>query len=228
MNPSLFSFIADASIVVKFVMLILLLASVASWTIIVQRFMLFRRAKQMANQFENQFWSGTDLNTLSQQLQNNPEASSGLARIFLTGFNEYQRLKQQPNIAPLAVMQGTERAMRIAKSREIESLENHLAFLATVGSTSPYIGLFGTVWGIMTSFSALSHVQQATLAAVAPGISEALIATAIGLFAAIPAVIAYNRYVNQLARIEQQFDNFQEEFSNILHRQTHSLSGAVA
>jgi biopolymer transport protein TolQ len=219
--PSLWSFIANADIIVKCVMLILLFASIVSWAIIIQRGALLKRTRRDAKSFEQMFWSGIDLTQLYQQMQDKKDRLSGMANIFYAGFNEYSRLSQQTNPHPAAVMEGTQRAMRIAQNREAENLEQHLSFLATVGSTSPYIGLFGTVWGIMTSFRALGAVQQASIAMVAPGISEALIATAIGLFAAIPAVIAYNRLSNDLDRIGQDYEIFQEELSNILHRKAY-------
>ncbi len=222
-DPSIWSFIIHAGFVVKTVMLILLLASVASWTIITQRLMLFKKTRKDIKSFEQQFWSGINLDELHDQVSHKKRYQSGLAMIFQAGLSEYQRLEQQPGINPDAIMQGTQRAMRVAHAREIETLEKHLSFLATVGSTSPYVGLFGTVWGIMTSFQALGSVQQATIAMVAPGISEALIATAIGLFAAIPAVISYNRLANDLERINNQYETFQEEFSNILHRQSYNF-----
>jgi biopolymer transport protein TolQ len=220
--PSLWSFVLDADFIVKLVMLILLCASIASWAIIIQRTALLKRTRRDAKDFEHLFWSGIDLTHLFNQMAEKKERLSGMATIFYAGFNEYTRLRQQTNTNPEALMEGTQRAMRIAQSRETESLEQNLAFLATVGSTSPYVGLFGTVWGIMTSFRALGAVQQASIAMVAPGISEALIATAIGLFAAIPAVIAYNRLSNQLENIGQDYEIFSEEFSNILHRKAYS------
>lgn len=219
--PSIWNFIFHASFIVKLVMLLLFLASIASWTLIIQRYLLFRQALREARAFENIFWSGTDLAQLGQKIQHRKNVT-GLAGIFHAGYQEYIRLTQQPEITSTAIMEGVQRAMRIAQAREIELLEKHLAFLATVGSTSPYVGLFGTVWGIMSSFRMLGNAQQATLAAVATGISEALIATAMGLFAAIPAVIAYNRYSQQLDRLTQHYEIFQEEFSNILHRQIYA------
>ena len=217
-EPSLWSFIINADVVVKIVMMILLLASIASWTIIFQRSTLISKTRRNLKTFEQRFWSGIDLTNLFDQLSDRKEKLTGLANIFHSGFNEYTRLHQQSGAHPEATLEGAQRAMRIAQAREIDTLERHLSFLATVGSTSPYVGLFGTVWGIMTSFRALGAVQQATISMVAPGISEALIATAIGLFAAIPAVIAYNRFSNDLERILQNYDTFQEEFSSILHR----------
>lgn len=216
-DASLWSFIADAGLVVKLVLLLLLAASIASWSIILQRRQLFKQTKQHIKQFEQAFWSGVNLNEFSTQLDQQP-STTGLAAVFQAGFGEFKRLRQQCNVSVAAVMESTQRAMRVAYTRETERLEHHLGFLATVGSTSPYIGLFGTVWGIMTSFRALSTVQQATLSMVAPGISEALIATAVGLFAAIPAVIAYNRFSQQLDQLMGQFELFQEELASILHR----------
>lgn len=219
-DTSLWNFIINAGLIVKLVLIILLLASLVSWTIIFQRIFLFKQLRQEGKKFEKLFWSGIDLNQLFKELVNKNNNLTGLANIFYAGFNEFKRLYQSSkDHVSNRVMEGTQRAMRIAHAREIDALEQHLAFLATVGSTSPYIGLFGTVWGIMTSFRALSDVQQATIAMVAPGISEALIATAIGLFAAIPAVIAYNRFSNKIERINNQYEMFQEEFTNILQRE---------
>jgi biopolymer transport protein TolQ len=226
-NDTLLSFITDADAVVKAVMLILLFASVTSWTFIFQRGIFIKRARSDINEFENQFWSGVDLGKLYTELNARRTEPSGLESIFTAGFKEFTRLRKQTHVSPAMVLEGTQRAMRIARSHELEKLEQHLSFLATVGSTSPYIGLFGTVWGIMTSFHALSGVQQqATIAMVAPGISEALIATAMGLFAAIPAVIAYNRFANDVERLLNHYDTFQEEFSSILYRQANA--GVVA
>lgn len=217
---SFWSLIANAGIVVQLVMLILFLASMVSWAMIIQRFLYFKQAKSSNQIFEDQFWSGVDLAELYRQSANN-EDMSGSEMIFRAGFKEYSRLHQQSSDAD-AVMQGTERAMKVALSREEDKLDKHLPFLATVGSTSPYIGLFGTVWGIMNSFRSLAQVQQATIATVAPGISEALIATAIGLFAAIPAVMAYNRFAAKSDSLLKEYQNFAEEFTSILHRQAHS------
>lgn len=217
-EPSLWSFIANAGPVVKTVLCILFCASVASWAIIIQRILLFKNTFAAINQFEQTFWSGADLNKIYQQIAQFTPAS-GLAGIFYAGFKEYRRQVDHPRPAhPDTIIDSVKRAMRIVHSREIAHLEQHLPFLATVGSISPYVGLFGTVWGIMTSFRALGAVQQASIAMVAPGISEALIATAVGLFAAIPAVIAYNRFSNNLDRSIQQADIFQEEFIGILQR----------
>lgn len=218
---SFWSLIINAGLVVQLVMLILFTASCISWTMIVERFRYFRGAKSAIDSFENEFWSGVDL---SQLYRRNVDLStvSGTESIFRAGFKEYSRLRQQAGVEAEAIMEGTQRAMRVALSREEEKLDKHLAFLATVGSTSPYVGLFGTVWGIMTSFRSLANMQQATIATVAPGISEALIATAIGLFAAIPAVIAFNRFAARSDSLLKSYQTFSEEFSSILHRQAHT------
>jgi biopolymer transport protein TolQ len=217
-EPTFWNFIINASLVVKAVMALLALASIASWTLIFQRALFLKQAKADFKEFENQFWSGGDLNKLYSELIHHKDKLNGLASIFYAGFKEFMRLSQQ-QIDTKTIIEGCQRAMRVAQAREQDKLEQHLSFLATVGSTSPYVGLFGTVWGIMTSFQALGAVQQATIAMVAPGISEALIATAMGLFAAIPAVIAYNRYSTEVERLANHYDTFQEEFSNILQRQ---------
>ncbi len=218
---SLFELVLNASFLVQLVMLVLLAASVVSWTMIFRKHMRLKRAREQAEEFEDQFWSGKDLVSMYNQINSLKNDTVGMERIFQAGFREFARLRGQGGIEPRAIMDGTERAMRVALSREVEDLEVHLPFLATVGSTSPYIGLFGTVWGIMNSFRALGSVNQATLAMVAPGISEALIATAMGLFAAIPAVIAYNRYGHDVERLTNRYDTFVEEFSTILQRQAH-------
>ena len=217
-DHSIWSLVMEASLLVKGVMLTLLLASVATWFLIAQRGRLFAQAQNALKQFENQFWSGTEL----AQLYRLEGSAPGVEQIFRAGFKEYTQLNQRGNGEPEAVMQGVQRAMRVAISREEERLDRHLPFLATVGSVSPYIGLFGTVWGIMNSSIGLSQVQQATLATVAPGIAEALIATAIGLFAAIPAVIAYNRFSTRSENLLGHYYNFADEFSAILPRRLHS------
>lgn len=225
-DMSLMGLFLNASLLVKLVMLLLLGVSIVSWTLIFQRWKLFGSALQSVDVFEDTFWSGIELTKLYQKFsidkRNNQEAS-GSESIFLAGFKEFMRLRKQAGIQPAAVMEGAQRAMRVAMAREIERLEMHLPFLATVGSVSPYVGLFGTVWGIMNSFRALGSVQQATLSMVAPGISEALVATAMGLFAAIPAVIAYNRYSNRLQGLVNRYEAFSEEFTSILHRQAYTL-----
>ncbi len=217
--------ILNASLVVQAVMAILLAASVASWMIIFRKRALLNATEKAADRFEERFWSGTDLTSLHNQLTHNQDDDRGMVRVFLAGFAEFQRLRDQGRASADRLVGGAERAMRVALTREMDHLEHRLSFLATVGSTSPYIGLFGTVWGIMTSFHALANVNQATIAMVAPGISEALIATAMGLFAAIPAVIAYNKYSNQVDRMELRLDNFKEELSSILNRQALAVSG---
>ncbi|QEY59351.1 protein TolQ [Pseudomonas sp. C27(2019)] len=219
---SMWSLISNASLVVQFVMLILVGASIASWVMIFQRSQLLRAARNSLNVFEDRFWSGVDLSKLYRQVNSNPDLDSGVEQVFRAGFKEFSRLSQQQNANPESVMDGVARSMRVAISHEEERLEQSLPFLATVGSTSPYIGLFGTVWGIMNSFRGLAQVQQATLATVAPGIAEALIATAIGLFAAIPAVIAYNRFAARGENLIARYYTFADEFQAILHRKVHS------
>lgn len=221
---SVWHLIAQAGPLVQLVMLLLALASVVSWALIFQRVQVFRKAKRAQLAFEEQFWSGMDLGQLYRDVNANPTSYSGMESMFRAGFREFSRLRQQSR-DPDAVMDGVQRAMRVAFSREQERLETHQPFLATVGSTSPYIGLFGTVWGIMNSFRGLATVQQATLATVAPGISEALIATAMGLFAAIPAVIAYNRFSAMSDALLKNYETFAEEFSSILHRRVHGNGG---
>jgi biopolymer transport protein TolQ len=218
---SFFSLITGASVVVQLVMLLLLSVSVMSWTMIFRKRSALIDARVDADQFEDSFWSGGDLATLYHKVATRSDELRGLANIFVAGFKEFTRLRKRSGGDPMAVLEGAQRSMRVALSREIDDLETHLSFLATVGSTSPYVGLFGTVWGIMNAFRGLGNAQQATLAMVAPGIAEALIATAMGLFAAIPAVIAYNRYSNDVERLENRYDNFLEEFSSILQRQAH-------
>lgn len=209
----------QASLLVQLVMLLLLATSVVSWAFIFQRSKVLGSAKEEMKKFEDKFWSGVDLNKLYQELSAR-QSVNGMAHLFCAGFKEFVRLRKNSTTSPDEVMDGTSRAMRVSLSREVDSLESRLSFLATAGSISPYIGLFGTVWGIMNAFIALGEVQQATLAMVAPGIAEALIATAMGLFAAIPAVIAYNRFSNQVEKLENSYVNFMEEFSSILHRQS--------
>jgi biopolymer transport protein TolQ len=217
---SVLSLITGASLLVQLVMAALLLASVLSWYYIFLKIFIYKRAGRLADEFEKDFWSGGDLNELYQRAVNSRGAGS-LERIFEAGFREFSKLRKQPGMDVAVVMDGTRRAMRATYQREMERLEAHLSFLASVGSVSPYVGLFGTVWGIMNSFRSLANVAQATLGAVAPGIAEALIATAMGLFAAIPAVVAYNRFAGDLNKLATRFDSFMEEFSNILQRQAH-------
>ena len=211
----------NASPLVQLVMLALVLASVFSWMMIFDRSKILRRARQEAETFEGRFWAGNELGQLYRSLSADPDQLRGMAKIFHSGFREFARLREGQAIDPADLVESARRAMRVAMSRELDRLEQYLSFLATVGSTSPYIGLFGTVWGIMNAFSALGSVKQATLNLVAPGIAEALIATAMGLFAAIPAVVAYNKYANQVQRLENRYDDFVEEFSNILQRQAY-------
>jgi biopolymer transport protein TolQ len=213
----------EASWMVKMVMLILLAASVSSWMIIFRKRQVLGSAEKGADEFEEKFWSGTDLTKLYESVSRDNAGNSGMERVFEAGFREFSRMRDQGRVSPGVMVEAAQRGMRIALARETDRLEEHLSYMATVGSTSPYIGLFGTVWGIMTSFHQLANVNQATIAMVAPGISEALIATAMGLFAAIPAVIAFNRYSNQVERLEMRYDNFTEEFSSILQRQAHAL-----
>lgn len=223
---SVWHLIANAGVLVQLVMLLLVAASVMSWALIFQRLQVFRKAKRAQLAFEERFWSGMDLGQLYKEVSSDPTQYSGMEAVFRSGFKEFSRLRQQSRDAD-AVMEGAQRAMRVAFSREQERLETHLPFLATVGSTSPYVGLFGTVWGIMNSFRGLAQVQQATLATVAPGISEALIATAMGLFAAIPAVIAYNRFAAMSDALLKNYETFAEEFSSILHRRVHNNDQAA-
>tara|TARA_B100001059_G_scaffold43587_1_gene35820 strand:+ start:7179 stop:7922 length:744 start_codon:yes stop_codon:yes gene_type:complete len=216
--------IIDATLPVQLVMLTLLVLSILSWIMIVQRFLVLGAAAAGVLNFEERFWSGMDLSQLYKdgtQLQAEDLQIVGIENIFRAGFKEFMKLRQQPTAEKEAVMQGAQRAMRVAYSREEEKLENHLSFLATVGSVTPYIGLFGTVIGIMNAFIGLASQNQATLQVVAPGIAEALIATAMGLFAAIPAVVAYNRYTAQVESISGSYITFTEEFSSILHRQVY-------
>jgi len=219
---SLLELVINASILVQLVLVLLLVASLMSWTMIFRKHTTLKRARAAADDFEDQFWSGQDLVSMFNRINTHAYDATGMERIFHSGFKEFARLRSQAGIEAAAILDGSERAMHIALSREIDMLELHLSFLATVGSTSPYVGLFGTVWGIMNSFRALGNVSQATLALVAPGIAEALIATAMGLFAAIPAVIAYNRYANDVERLHNRYDTFIEEFAAILRRQAHA------
>src|SRR5271169_1549348 len=214
---SVWTMVLDASPIVQAVVALLLAASVASWAVIFRKSQVIGRSRRQAERFETEFWSGGDLAALYRNVETKGRAGTGLQSIFESGFGEFSRLRQLGT--PLEqLLSGARRAMRVAQLRELDRLEENLALLATVGSTSPYVGLFGTVWGIMSAFHNLGNAQQATLAAVAPGISEALIATAMGLFAAIPAVIAYNRFGDQVARLELRFDTFMEEFATILQR----------
>jgi biopolymer transport protein TolQ len=215
----IWTLIVNASFVVKVVMVLLLAVSFMSWMFIFQKWFSIRRAARQTELFEREFWSGNDLNALYQGAVNNRHTIGSLERIFEAGFREFAKLRGQRGTDPSDMVDGARRAMRATFQREMDFLERHLSFLASTGSVSPYVGLFGTVWGIMHAFRSLANVQQATLAQVAPGIAEALVATAIGLFAAIPAVVAYNRYSHDIDRLANRFQSFMEEFSNILHRQ---------
>ncbi|RCU49448.1 MULTISPECIES: protein TolQ [Corallincola] len=219
---SFLELIFDASLLVQLVMLILLAMSVLSWGMIFQRAKALKEAQDNADRFEDRFWSGVDLNKLYQEVSARSAEAKGMEQIFKSGFKEFARYHQGGSYTGVSAVEGTDRAMRVALSREVDELEQHLPFMATVGSISPYIGLFGTVWGIMNAFVALGSMNQAqlTLSLVAPAIAEALIATAMGLFAAIPAVIAYNKFSHQVERLENSYGNFMEEFSSILHRQS--------
>ena len=219
---SLVHLVAKASVLVQLVLLMLLGASLVSWTMIFNKRTVLNRARREADVFEDKFWSGTDLVTFYGHINARKDDTRGMERIFHAGFREFARLRRQDDMDTKAVIEGSQRAMRVTVSREMDELELHLSFLATVGSTSPYVGLFGTVWGIMNSFRALGGANQATLAMVAPGIAEALVATAMGLFAAIPAVIAYNRFASDSERLANRYEIFVEEFSTVLQRQTHT------
>ena len=219
-DVSVLSLLVNSSLLVQLVMAGLLIASIASWYYIFIKIYTYRRAARQAERFEREFWGGGDLNDLFNRAVNARENAGSLERIFESGFREFTKLRKQPGQDIAVVMEGTRRAMRATYQREMESLESHLAFFASVGSVSPYVGLFGTVWGIMNSFRGLATTAQSTLGAVAPGIAEALIATAMGLFAAIPAVVAYNRFAGEVNRFATRFETFTEEFSNILQRQS--------
>jgi biopolymer transport protein TolQ len=214
---SIIRLVLQASIPVQLVLALLAFASVMSWAIIFNKSALIRRARREADQFETSFWSGGDLAQLYRTVESKGR-TTGMASIFEMGFREFARMRQQGAVPVDQLLEGARRSMRVGQLKEIDRLEHSLSTLATVGSTSPYVGLFGTVWGIMSAFASLGNAQQATLASVAPGISEALITTAIGLFAAIPAVIAFNRFADQVGRLEVRYDSFMEEFSSILQR----------
>jgi biopolymer transport protein TolQ len=220
-DMSVISLITGASLLVQFVMAALMLASLFSWYYVFMKVFTLRRATRLADEFEKQFWGGGDLAELYQRAVAARDKAGSLEHIFESGFREFSKLRKQPGMDVAVVMDGTRRAMRATYQREMEQLESHLSFLASVGSVSPYVGLFGTVWGIMNAFRGLANVAQATLGHVAPGIAEALIATAMGLFAAIPAVVAYNHFAGDVNRLAIRFDSFMEELSNILQRQVH-------
>jgi biopolymer transport protein TolQ len=217
---SLLHLIINASLPVQLVLGLLLIASMMSWWYIFLKMFTLRRALRVTNSFESEFWGGGDINAMYQRVAAERESAGEMERIFEAGFREFMKLRRQAGLSSNVIIDGTRRAMRATYQRELDGLESHLAFLATVGSVSPYIGLFGTVWGIMLAFQGLATVAQATLAQVAPGIAEALIATAMGLFAAIPAVVGYNRYTHDIDRLANRMESFMEEFSNILQRQS--------
>ncbi len=227
MTPDLtvIGLLMGASLPVKIVMLLLVGASIVSWSIIFTKRRLIRRTKDASDEFEAAFWSGGDLNTLYQSAARAKGGSIGMANIFESGFREFNRALQAGGSSPDKIIEECRRAMRVSQMREVDRLEQNLATLATIGSTSPYVGLFGTVWGIMVAFIQIGSQASATLAVVAPPIAEALIATAMGLFAAIPAVIAYNRYADKVVRIEIRYDGFTEEFSSILQRHARAKQG---
>ncbi len=216
---SIVELILHASVLVQLIMALLLLISIGSWATIFRKHFQIRTERHATVRFENDFWTDRDLGALYQQIRDGKYVSGSLARIFEAGMGEYLKTRQQKPGDTTAMLDGSRRAMRAAYQREMDGLERSLAFLASAGSVSPYVGLFGTVWGIMHAFRGLANVQQATLASVAPGIAEALVATAIGLFAAIPAVVAYNRFSYDIDRLSTRFDSFMEEFSNVLQRQ---------
>ncbi|MDH3442121.1 MAG: protein TolQ [Gammaproteobacteria bacterium] len=227
MNMDVLRLVMDASWPVQVVMLLLLAASYASWRIIWRKRGLIRKTKAASDDFETSFWSGGDLNTLYRSASRAKGGSAGMASIFEAGFREFNRLSQAGDVSAEKIVDECRRAMRVAQMREVDRLEQGLATLATIGSTSPYVGLFGTVWGIMSAFMQIGNMQSVTLATVAGPIAEALIATALGLFAAIPAVIGYNRYADQVVRLEIRYDGFTEEFSSILQRHARAKSKGV-
>ncbi len=216
---SLLHLILNASVPVQIVMALLLAASLMSWWYIFIKLFALKRAQRVTERFEREFWGGGDINAMYQRISSERDSAGEMERIFEAGFREFMKLRRQAGLTVNVIIDGTRRAMRATYQRELDGLESHLSFLATVGSVSPYVGLFGTVWGIMIAFMGLSSVAQATLAQVAPGIAEALIATAMGLFAAIPAVVGYNRYTHDIDRLANRMESFMEEFSNILQRQ---------
>ena len=215
----IWTLVVHASFVVKIVLAVLVAVSFMSWMFIFQKWFVLRRAVNQTLKFEREFWGGQDLNALYQGAVNHRHTIGSLERVFEAGYREFAKLRSQTGTHAADMVDGARRAMRATFQREMDFLERHLSFLASTGSVSPYVGLFGTVWGIMHAFRSLANVQQATLAQVAPGIAEALVATAIGLFAAIPAVVAYNRFARDIDRVAIKLETFIEEFSNILHRQ---------
>jgi biopolymer transport protein TolQ len=221
---SILQLVLGASLVVQLVMLLLLVVSVTSWAAIFRKLFSLRRVKSLNDDFERDFWSGTNLNDLFSAAAQNARLSGPMERIFASGMREYQKLRERRIGDAGTLLDGARRAMRASFQREMDAVETHLSFLASVGSVSPYVGLFGTVWGIMHAFTGLGALQQVTLATVAPGIAEALVATALGLFAAIPAVVAFNRFARDIDRVAIRMETFIEEFSNILQRNLGALS----
>jgi biopolymer transport protein TolQ len=227
-DMSLLKLVLEASLIVQLVMVLLLVASIMSWAIMLRKRAELRRARMEADRFEEVFWSGGDLSAMFRAIDQGRRLTKGMESIFESGFREFSRMRQSGNVGSEQLIEGSRRGMRVALLKESDRLEQGLSTLATIGSTSPYVGLFGTVWGIMNAFQGLSNVQQATLAMVAPGIAEALIATAMGLFAAIPAVIAYNRYADRVSRVETRYDTFVEELSTILQRHATAPRAAMS
>jgi biopolymer transport protein TolQ len=225
---SILQLVLGASWVVQLVMALLVVVSIASWAAIFGKLFSIRRVKSLNEDFERDFWSGTSLNELFASAAQNAKNAGPMERIFASGMREYQKLRERRIQDPGTVLDGARRAMRASYQREVDAVESHLSFLASVGSVSPYVGLFGTVWGIMHAFTGLASLQQVTLASVAPGIAEALVATAIGLFAAIPAVVAYNRFARDIDRVAIKLETFIEEFSNILQRNLGTTAAAPA
>ncbi len=222
---SIITLVLHASFVVQLVMLLLIVVSIASWAAIIRKYFSLRRMRSLNDDFEREFWSGTSLNELFASAAQNARLAGPMERIFASGMREYQKLRERHIVDPATLLDGARRAMRASFQRELDAAEQNLSFLATVGSVSPYVGLFGTVWGIMHAFTGLASLQQVTLSTVAPGIAEALVATAIGLFAAIPAVVAYNRFARELDKIATALETYIEEFSNILQRNLAASSG---
>jgi biopolymer transport protein TolQ len=220
---SILHLVINASFVVQAVMLLLVVVSISSWAAIFSKMFSLSRLKKLNERFERDFWSGTNLNNLYTEANQNARHSGPMERIFASGMREYNKLRERRIVDPATLIDGARRAMRASFQREMDVVETNLSFLASVGSVSPYVGLFGTVWGIMHAFTGLASLQQVTLATVAPGIAEALVATAIGLFAAIPAVVAYNRFARDIDRVAIMLETFIEEFSNILQRNVGSL-----
>jgi biopolymer transport protein TolQ len=223
---SLYALTANATLFMKLMLLLLVLASIVSWSMIIRKWLFFNRATAIADQFEERFWSGGDLAEMYARIAHKKSEATGIELIFAAGFHEFSRMRKEPGIDAASMMDATGRAMHVALAREIDQMEIHLPFLATVGSTSPYIGLLGTVWGVMSSFISLGGQKHLTLATVAPGIAEALISTAVGLFAAIPAVIAYNRFAARSERLVSRYEIFVEEFLSILRRQARKIASA--